>query len=66
MNENEHQDITEDSVDFIGENDRRMNARRIRFDRRELIRFEIDKDDRRSGVEQRKAAGGGEWQGIGV
>ena len=66
MNENESQEITEDNDNFTGENDRRKNVRRIRLDRRELIRFEIGKEDRRSATEQRSVVGNGKWQGIGI
>lgn len=34
--------------------ERRRDIRRIGEDRREMIRFELDKDDRRSGEERRK------------
>lgn len=51
---------------FSAENDRRKNVRRIREERRDMIRFEINKEPRRSGAELRKDSGGGHWQGIGV
>lgn len=44
----------EEDFDFSGENDRRKEARRISKDRRDMIRYEKTKDDRRSAIEQRK------------
>ncbi|PHS23922.1 MAG: hypothetical protein COA83_08875 [Methylophaga sp.] len=44
----------EEDFDFSGDNDRRAEARRVLKDRRTMVRYEIDKDDRRSGDEQRK------------
>ena len=39
-----------------GTEDRRKEQRRTGKDRREMIRFEIDKDDRRSGKDRRDKA----------
>mgnify|MGYP003624792144 CR=1 FL=1 len=36
--------------------ERRKKQRRITKDQRDMIRFEIDKEDRRSGNERRKSA----------
>ncbi len=47
-------DDSEGMVDFSADNDRRKEARRVLKDRREMIRYELDKPDRRSGVERRK------------
>jgi len=44
----------EEDFDFSGDNDRRKESRRVLKDRRGMIRYEIDKEDRRSGVERRK------------
>ncbi len=44
----------EEDFDFSDENDRRKEARRKVKDRRGMIRYELEKDDRRSGGERRK------------
>ena len=43
----------EEGFDFSADNDRRKEARRVIKDRRGMIRYEVDKDDRRSGDERR-------------
>jgi hypothetical protein len=43
----------EEDFDFSADNDRRKEARRVIKDRRGMIRYEVDKDDRRSGDERR-------------
>lgn len=43
----------DEQSDWKGE-ERRRKVRRQGEDRREMIRFELDKDDRRSGEERRK------------
>jgi ElaB/YqjD/DUF883 family membrane-anchored ribosome-binding protein len=45
---------TEGIFDFSGDNDRRKEVRRVLKDRREMIRYELDKSDRRSNEERRK------------
>lgn len=44
----------EEDFDFSDDNDRRLEARRVLKDRRGMIRYELGKNDRRSGDEQRK------------
>ncbi len=44
----------EEDFDFSDENDRRKEARRVLKDRRGMIRYELEKADRRSGIERRK------------
>ncbi len=44
----------EKDFDFSDENDRRKESRRVLKDRRGMIRYELEKDDRRSGDERRK------------
>ncbi|MBL1321054.1 MAG: hypothetical protein COA63_008355 [Methylophaga sp.] len=44
----------EEDFDFADDNDRRKESRRILKDRRGMIRYELEKDDRRSGGERRK------------
>lgn len=44
----------EEDFDFSDDNDRRLEARRVLKDRRGMVRYELDKNDRRSGVERRK------------
>lgn len=39
-----------------GEDDRRKKQRRTGKDQREMVRFELDKDDRRSGKDRRGSA----------
>ncbi|MDT8371391.1 MAG: hypothetical protein RQ783_05270 [Gammaproteobacteria bacterium] len=41
---------------YTGEEDRRKKQRRTGKDQREMIRFELDKDDRRSGKDRRGSA----------
>lgn len=41
---------------FTGKEDRRKTIRRAGHDRRDMIRFELDKDDRRSHKERRRGA----------
>lgn len=49
----------DDAVAYLGP-ERRMNVeRRQGHDRREMIRFEPDKEDRRSGKDRRKQAAWG-------
>ena len=38
---------------YTGENDRRRYNRRLAVDRRDMIRFEIEKEDRRKGKDRR-------------
>lgn len=66
MNETELEETTEDNVSATEENDRRKEARRTHQERRDMIRFELDKEARRSGLELRKDDGGGNWQGVGI
>ena len=44
----------EEDFDFLGDNDRRKEARRKVKDRREMVRYEVDKDDRRVCEERRR------------
>ena len=46
--------IMEEDFDFLTDNDRRKEPRREVKDRREMIRYEVDKDDRRLCEERRK------------
>ena len=55
--ENESMDdvlTMEKGVDFSGDNDRRKESRRVVKDRRAMVRYEVEKDDRRLGAERRK------------
>jgi len=48
--------ITEDEdneLNHFGSDERRHDQRRLAKDRREMIRFELDKDDRRHGKDRR-------------
>ena len=47
------------SAPYYGPERRRGEERRVGHDRRDLIRFEPDKDDRRSGKDRRKQDGWG-------
>lgn len=50
-------DSRKPSEPFWGPERRKGNDRRQGADRREMIRFELDKDDRRSGKDRRKRSG---------
>ena len=47
-------DFVKDTATTYRGPERRKGERRINGDRREEIRFELDKDDRRSGKDRRK------------
>ncbi|QSX78333.1 hypothetical protein [Agrilutibacter solisilvae] len=47
-------------VQYRGTERRKVADRRVGHDRREEIRFELDKEDRRSGKDRRKRTG---WDG---
>ena len=53
-------DLPKGDPPYRGPERRKVADRRIRHDRREEIRFELDKDDRRSGKDRRKRTG---WDG---
>jgi len=48
-----------DGMRYMGPERRRNVERRQGHDRREMIRFELDKEDRRSGKDRRRQEG---WQ----
>jgi hypothetical protein len=48
-----------EAVPYLGPERRHNVERRQGHDRREMIRFELDKDDRRSGKDRRKQDGWG-------
>jgi hypothetical protein len=52
MHEGQHDFLSEDRVNH--EEDRRKDQRRKAVDRRDMIRFEVKKDDRRTGKDRRK------------
>lgn len=54
MSRSEPQDMDDEIPDYSGENDRRKEPRRVLIDRRDLIRYEINKNYRRSGLERRQ------------
>jgi len=62
MSENNHKDMSEENHwNHTGEEDRRKGERRINSDQRDMIRFEPDKADRRSGKDRRHD--GNTWTG---
>jgi len=50
---------TGDGMKYVGPERRKNMERRQGHDRREMIRFEPDKEDRRSGKDRRKQEGWG-------
>ena len=48
-----------DDLHYVGPERRKNVERRQGHDRREMIRFELDKEDRRSGKDRRKQEGWG-------
>lgn len=67
MNETELAQTAEDVASFPKEDDRRKDVHRTHQERREMIRFELDKEARRSGLGLRKDDdSGGNWDGVGI
>lgn len=57
MTDSKHDLMTEEGHwHHTGKDDRRKKQRRSGKDKREMIRFELDKDDRRSGKDRRGSA----------
>ena len=57
MSESDHSLMSaEGHWNHTGADDRREEERRLGHDQREMIRFELDKDDRRSGKDRRGTA----------
>ena len=57
MDDKDHKMMEEEGHwHHTGSDNRRKGERRDGKDRREMIRFELDKDDRRSGKDRRKKA----------
>lgn len=58
MNSNSNHDFMSEEGNWhhIGSEDRRNKERRGDHDRREMIRFEVDKEDRREGKDRRGTA----------
>jgi len=54
MHDGEHDFVSDKQLGGIHE-ERRKKQRREAHDRRDMIRFEVDKDDRRSGHDRRKS-----------
>lgn len=62
MSEKGHKDMSEeDHWHHTGAEDRRKGERRTGTDQRDMIRFEPDKKDRRSGIDRRRD--GNAWSG---
>lgn len=53
MHDGEHEFVSEDRLGNPATEDRRKEHRRKAVDRRDMIRFEIKKDDRRKGKDRR-------------
>lgn len=53
-------DLPRNDTPYKGPERRKLADRRSGHDRREEIRFELDKDDRRTGKDRRKRSG---WDG---
>jgi len=57
MTESKHSLMSEEGHwNYTGQDDRRKEQRRTGKDQREMIRFELDKSDRRSGKDRRGSA----------
>ncbi len=57
MTDSKHDLMSEEGHwNHTGKDDRRKEQRRTGKDQREMIRFELDKDDRRSGKDRRGSA----------
>ena len=54
MSESDHDLIQAGRWQHSGQDDRRKKNRRISDDRRELIRFELDRPSRRAGKDRRR------------